>query len=223
MPGCSSTCTSSYCAIIPFGEKKKHSCSSWASRTSLSKDYMQMMSEPRCSFLAMMVIWTTSTRPPGCDASPKWTAVTGRKACDHWEKNELCQSVNSFRMPMCNWLCISCLPPHLINIIIILIMLRVSSRAPVNWWSLIREWHAGTWRWGEERERGEGAGGARQRERARPGRDRCDKEIFTTAVGLICIFYKAVTDAASAARSDGAFTTVVYGQIISNIQALMMA
>lgn len=34
---------------------------------------------------------------------------------NRWEKNELCHSVNSFNMPMCNWLCISC-PPVLLPI-----------------------------------------------------------------------------------------------------------
>lgn len=91
--------------------------------------------------------------------------------------------------------------PHLINIIIILIMLWVRSRAPANWWSLIKRvicWHLGGWgdRGGCSRLL-RAAGGAWQQERARPGRDHCDTpmDIFTTAVRLICIFYEAVTDA----------------------------
>lgn len=62
---------------------------------------------------------------------PLWNVDRGEV---HQEKNGLCHSVNSLKMPMCNWSCISCpavQPPHLINITIILIMLWVSSQPPL--------------------------------------------------------------------------------------------
>ena len=89
------------------------------------------------------------------------------------------------------------------------------------------------------------AGGSWQRERARPGRDHCDTpmELFFfvfynccqahlyillssyRCCPVFCLFFYLFFlffTAASPAQPGGTFTTVLYGQIICNIKALMM-
>lgn len=102
----------------------------------------------------------------------------------------------------------------------------------MNWWSLLRERYAGTWRWG-----GGGRGSSWRSLAAGEGTTRqgplwhadgifffffyncCQPHLYILLSSYRCC---AVFSAASPAQPGGTFTTVLYGQIICNIKALMM-
>jgi len=143
-------------------------------------------------------------------------------------------------MPMCNWLCISC-PAALLPIWSILSLSQLCwglALGPpmANWWSLLRVSYAGTWRW---RRRGGGdrvcsillraAGGAWQWEGARPGSDHCDAfmefsdNCCQAHLYILLSNYKCCAILLLyPAQLGGTFTTVLYGQIICTIKALMI-